>query len=70
MCNGPMVCHGDITKSGASHTKEQLAKVIKNSDLATFYITKDGKYAIHSDFIDVNNLSALNINTVPKIKLK
>jgi len=71
MCSETMVCHGDVTRTRAKYTPEQLDKIPKDDcTLATYYITNDGKYAIHSDFVDVNNLDKIDLDAVPKIELK
>jgi hypothetical protein len=73
MCTKVMVCHGDraelIQKAG--YTRAQLASVPDDHKPATYYITKDGQYAIDADFVSAHDLSAgIDLDKVPKIRLK
>lgn len=72
MCTDIMACHGD----GPAKLSKSMKKFDGNEDekckLATFYITSDGKYAIHTDHLteEQANSSDLNIDNIPKIELK
>ena len=64
-----MVCHGDkFSHAEYSAKQEELSN--KDCKPATYYITNDGKYAIDADFVDLDNLDSLDLETVPKIQLK
>lgn len=69
MCTEILVCHGD-KGNHLQYTRPQLEKMPRNCNLATFYITSDGKYAIDADFVDINQLERLDLAAVPKIALK
>ena len=74
MCDGAMVCHGDrFDTPGANYTDEQKKKAAKDTKMSIWYITNDGKYAVDSDFIDLDNLTGdpeVDLKGVPKIELK
>lgn len=77
MCTSIGVCHGDITrKKPDSYTeeqkkiKEELARQDSNDcKMTSFYITNDGKYAIDSDYVDLDDLDNVDLDNVPKIEV-
>lgn len=68
MCTATMVCHGDdkISKKLFSGSEEDKCKP------ATFYITNDGRYAIHTDLLTEEQINDpnLDISSLPKVELK
>ena len=71
MCKGLFVCHGDKTKEFEdAYTDDQKSAAPTDTKLATYYLTRDGKYAIDSDYVDLDDLDNLDLDKVPKIALK
>jgi hypothetical protein len=68
MCTKILVCHGDKF-AHAEYTDEQKNKSESDCKPASYYITNDGKYAIDADYVDVDNLDDVDLDSVPKIPL-
>lgn len=70
MCHGLFVCHGDkAAMLNGVYSEEQAGKVCNDCKPATFYITNDGKYAIDADFVSLDDIDSVDIESVPKIEL-
>lgn len=73
MCTNILVCHGDKLDTLKKVYNDLQAKKIGEADCApaTFYITKDGQYAIDADFVSVADINdpEFDLTNVPKIKL-
>lgn len=69
MCTGPMVCHGDkFAKLNEVYSPEhEQGQKVTDCSPATFYVTRDGKYAIDADFID--DPENIDLDALPKIKI-
>jgi hypothetical protein len=72
MCTRVMVCHGDrakVLKNVYSDAQTLVAR--KDSKVATYYITRDGKYAVDTDYASISDLEKenLNLNGIPKVIL-
>lgn len=71
MCTNVLVCHGDKAltfKKAYTAFKVKAAK--EDCKPATYYITSDGKYAIDSEFVSADQIDTIDLEKVPKIKLK
>lgn len=72
MCTRVMVCHGDrakVLKKVYSEAQVLLAR--KDNTVATYYITRDGKYAVDTDYVSISDLEKenLNLDGIPKVIL-
>lgn len=71
MCHGLMVCHGDrVVALNGVYTEEQAKSMATDCKPATFYVTNDGKYALDADFVSLEDIDRIDLDTVPKIALK
>lgn len=73
MCTRIMVCHGNRPAvMPDAYSGENRNKMKDDSKLATYYITKDGKYAVDADFVSAADLEVedLDLTNIPKIALK
>ncbi len=72
MCTKVMVCHGDranVLKDAYTAVQRGFAR--KDEKVATYYITRDGKYAVDSDYVSIADLERedLNLEGIPKVAL-
>jgi hypothetical protein len=72
MCTKVMVCHGDranVLKE--TYSADHLKVARKDNKIATYYITRDGKYAVDADYVSIADLERedLNLEGIPKIAL-
>lgn len=72
MCTRIFVCHGDRANViNQAYSEEHIKLARKDSKVATYYITRDGKYAVDSDYVSIADLERedLNLDGIPKIAL-
>ncbi|HEX5079435.1 MAG TPA: hypothetical protein VFV80_09815 [Geminicoccaceae bacterium] len=72
MCTKVMVCHGDRSVVLTTvYPKKTRANMRKDKQPATYYITRDGKYAVDADYVSVADLESkdFDLSRVPKIPL-
>ncbi len=72
MCTKVMACHGDranVLKEAYSSNNLKVAR--KDNKVATYYITRDGKYAVDADYVSLADLETKNLNLegIPKVAL-
>jgi hypothetical protein len=71
MCTELLICHGDKAKLLPHlYSEEQRAQIPDNCNLATFYISRDGQYAVDADFVPESERETADLTKVPKIKLR
>lgn len=71
MCTKLLICHGDKAKLLPHiYSEEQKAQIPDNCNLATFYVSRDGMYAIDADFAPEGDPETADFASVPKFKLK
>jgi len=51
------------------YTEEHRRQHKKDNKPASFYVTRDGKYAIDADHVSLDDLDRLDLTAVPKIQL-